>query len=190
MLLNASRSRHLVWVGRDETKQPATFHRLLGGHVEFGEPAADAVVREIVEELHAELAQVTLLGVIENVFTYACAPGHEVVFVYAATVADGVVPEEGGSVRRRRAHPGRVALGRRAHRHPALSGRDPGAHRRLDLGPGRRRLTARSRTSADEGELTTNDGLTGVLGLAGALLGDVHVAYCSRSIDRSTVHTP
>ena len=74
VLLNASRSKHL----------------------EFGEPADDAVVREIVEELHAELAQVTLLGVIENVFTYAGAPGHEVVFVYAATVADGVVPEEGG----------------------------------------------------------------------------------------------
>lgn len=96
VLLNASRSKHLVWVGGDETKQPATFHRLLGGHVEFGEPAADAVVREIAEELHAELAQVTLLGVIENVFTYAGAPGHEVVFVYAATVDDGVVPEEGG----------------------------------------------------------------------------------------------
>lgn len=96
VLLDASRSRHLVWVSRDETKQPATFHRLLGGHVEFGEQAGDAVVREIAEELHFELTQVTLLGVIENVFTYAGTPGHEVVFVYAATVADGVVPEDGG----------------------------------------------------------------------------------------------
>jgi ADP-ribose pyrophosphatase YjhB (NUDIX family) len=96
VLLDASRHRHLVWVGRDETKQPATFHRLLGGHVEFGEHSADAVVREIAEELHTELADVTLLGTIENRFTYAGTPGHEVVFVYAATVADGVVPDEGG----------------------------------------------------------------------------------------------
>ena len=96
VLLDASRSRHLVWVGHDETKQPATFHRLLGGHVEFGERAADAVVREIAEELGTDLAEVTLLGVIENVYTFAGIPGHEVVFVYVATVADGVVPEEGG----------------------------------------------------------------------------------------------
>lgn len=96
VLLDAGRSRHLVWVSRDETKQPATFHRLLGGHVEFGEHAADAVVREISEELGAELDEVTLLGVVENVFSYAGTPGHEVVFVYAATVGDGVVPDEGG----------------------------------------------------------------------------------------------
>jgi ADP-ribose pyrophosphatase YjhB (NUDIX family) len=96
VLLNAARSRHLVWVSRDETKQPATFHRLLGGHVEFGEQAAEAVVREIAEELRTELVDATLLGVVENVFTYAGAPGHEVVFVFAGTIADGVVAEEGG----------------------------------------------------------------------------------------------
>lgn len=56
----------------------------------------DAVVREIAEELGTDLAEVTLLGVIENVYTFAGIPGHEVVFVYVATVADGVVPEEGG----------------------------------------------------------------------------------------------
>lgn len=76
-------------MGRDETKQPATFHRLLGGHVEFGERSADAVVREISEELNAGLAEVTLLGVIENVYSYAGTPGHEIVVVYAATVAEG-----------------------------------------------------------------------------------------------------
>ncbi|HEY5788436.1 MAG TPA: NUDIX domain-containing protein [Microlunatus sp.] len=96
VLLDVSRSRHLVWVSCDETKQPATFHRLLGGHVEFGEHSADAVVREIAEELDTELSEVTLLGVVENVYSYAGTPGHEVVFVYAATVADGVVPDEGG----------------------------------------------------------------------------------------------
>ena len=96
VLLDASRSRHLVWVGRDEAKQPATFHRLLGGHVEFGERSADAVVREIAEELGTTLVDVALLGVLENVFRFAGAPGHEVVFVYVGTVADGLVPDDGG----------------------------------------------------------------------------------------------
>ena len=96
VLLDASRTRHLVWLGRDETKQPPQFHRLLGGHVEFGEPSAEAVVREIGEELGTELIGATLLGVVENVFEYAGQPGHEVVFVYAGTLAEGVVPADGG----------------------------------------------------------------------------------------------
>lgn len=96
VLANPARSRHLVWVARDETKQPTTFHRLLGGHVEFGEHAAQAVVREIAEELHVELDGVTFLGVLENVFRYAGEPDHEVVFVYAAVVPDGTVPDDGG----------------------------------------------------------------------------------------------
>ncbi len=95
VLADRARARHLVWVARDETKEPATFHRLLGGHVEFGEHAAEAVVREIAEELHVELAEATLLGVLENVFTYAGTPGHEVVFVYAAEVAGDTVPDDG-----------------------------------------------------------------------------------------------
>lgn len=96
VLTDPSRNRHLVWASRDETKEPAAFHRLLGGHVEFGERAAEAVVREIDEELHVELDAVTFLGVLENVFRYAGAPGHEVVFVYAAEVPDSTVPDDGG----------------------------------------------------------------------------------------------
>ncbi len=95
VLLDASRTRHLVWVSRDETKQPAAFHRLLGGHVEFGERSIEAVVREIAEELHTELTDVALLGVLESIFWYAGRPGHEVVFVYGGTIAEGVVPPDG-----------------------------------------------------------------------------------------------
>jgi ADP-ribose pyrophosphatase YjhB (NUDIX family) len=95
VLLDRSRSRHVVWVAQDETKRPTTFHRLLGGHVEFGERSADAVVREINEELGTRLEEVVLLGVLENVFRYAGEPGHEVVFVYGATIRDGVVPDGG-----------------------------------------------------------------------------------------------
>lgn len=96
VLLDASRTRHVIYLNRDPTKHPAEFHRLLGGHVEFGERSADAVVREIAEELGAELTNTTLLGVVENVFEYAGRPGHEVVFIYGGTIADDVVPAEGG----------------------------------------------------------------------------------------------
>lgn len=60
------------------------FVRPLGGQVEFGERAADAVRREIREELQAEIDQAQLLGVLENLFVYGGAPGHEIVFVFDA----------------------------------------------------------------------------------------------------------
>jgi ADP-ribose pyrophosphatase YjhB (NUDIX family) len=68
-----------------EDVDPATgepFHRPLGGSVEFREYALDAVVREIREELDAELTEVALSGVIENLFTYDGKPHHEIFFVF------------------------------------------------------------------------------------------------------------
>lgn len=55
-----------------------------GGGVEFGEPSGQAVRREIREELGTELGDLRLLGVIENLFTFEGAAGHEIVFVYSA----------------------------------------------------------------------------------------------------------
>jgi ADP-ribose pyrophosphatase YjhB (NUDIX family) len=96
VLRNRAGERLLVWRGHDPARG-LTFHRLLGGHVEFGERAVEAVVREIREEVGTELLEPRLLGVLENVFTYEERPGHEVVFVYDGTLADGdVVPPEGG----------------------------------------------------------------------------------------------
>ncbi|MDF1501641.1 NUDIX hydrolase [Roseisolibacter sp. H3M3-2] len=65
-----------------------TFYGPLGGEIEFGERAADAVVRELREEVGVEVADVRRLGVLENVFTYEGAPGHEIVFVFDARLAD------------------------------------------------------------------------------------------------------
>lgn len=64
------------------------FYRPLGGGVEFGERAEDALRREIAEELGAEIAAPRLLGVLENLFDYAGRPGHEIVFVFDARFAD------------------------------------------------------------------------------------------------------
>ena len=44
----------------------APFQRPLGGHVEFGERALDALHREFQEELAQRLADVRLLGVLED----------------------------------------------------------------------------------------------------------------------------
>lgn len=95
-LPNAAGTHHAVLRGEDPG-EGRVFHRLLGGSVEPGERSAEAVVREIAEELHATLLDPRLLGVLENVFTYDGKPGHEVVFVYAGRLAEGnVVPPEGG----------------------------------------------------------------------------------------------
>ena len=79
--------RLLVERGRDEARGE-DFYRVIGGGVEFGESAEDAVVREWREEYGLTLSVVARLGVLENRFTYEGRPGHEIVFVFAATVAE------------------------------------------------------------------------------------------------------
>jgi 8-oxo-dGTP pyrophosphatase MutT (NUDIX family) len=64
------------------------FYRAIGGHIDFGERAARTVAREWSEEYGLTLADVRPLGVLENLFTYAGRPGHEVVFVFDARVVE------------------------------------------------------------------------------------------------------
>ncbi len=71
----------------DPTKQQR-FWVPVGGRVEFGETSHDAIVREVREELGAEIADLHLLGVVENLFTFDGEPGHEIIFVYDARFAD------------------------------------------------------------------------------------------------------
>lgn len=63
--------------------------RPLGGSIEFGERAADALKREFAEELGLLIAEPKLLSVLENLYTHHDAAGHEIVFVFEATLADG-----------------------------------------------------------------------------------------------------
>lgn len=64
------------------------FHRAVGGGIEFGETAVQALRREFREELDVALDEVRLLGVLENLFEYEGQPGHEYVHVFAVRSAD------------------------------------------------------------------------------------------------------
>ena len=64
------------------------FYRPIGGKIEFGEPARDAVVREVMEELGAEAADIVYLGALENIFEYEGVPGHEIVLVFDGRFVD------------------------------------------------------------------------------------------------------
>ena len=76
--------RHiLVFEEYDSVKQDY-FCRPLGGGIEFGERGSEAIVREIREELGAEIKDVIWLGTLENIFTFEGRPCHEIVLVYDA----------------------------------------------------------------------------------------------------------
>ena len=62
--------------------------RPVGGTIEFGERAADALKREFLEELGLVIDDPTLLSVMENLYTYNSAVGHEIVFVFETRLVD------------------------------------------------------------------------------------------------------
>ena len=45
-------------------------------------PVSKAVIREIREEIEAEITDLELLGILESIFTLEGQLGHEIVFVY------------------------------------------------------------------------------------------------------------
>lgn len=82
-----------------ETDGTVAGYRPLGGGVEFGERAADAVVREFREETGRAVEVVDLIEVSENLFTYAGRPGHEVIFSFHVRFAPGDAPADLAPVR-------------------------------------------------------------------------------------------
>lgn len=60
------------------------FFRVLGGGIDFGELAVDALKREFKEELNATIINEELLCTVENLFEYNGEQGHEITFLYQA----------------------------------------------------------------------------------------------------------
>ena len=86
-----SHDRILVMEGYDSVKKEY-FYRPLGGRIEFGEPSAGTICRELMEEINVEVDRQSLkyLGTLENIFTFNGKPGHEIVLIY-----DGSLKEPG-----------------------------------------------------------------------------------------------
>lgn len=79
--------RILVERGTDSVKGES-FYRLLGGTVEPGEDEAEALVRELREELGAEVEVGPKLAEIDNRFTYEGEGWHDLCLVYECTLLD------------------------------------------------------------------------------------------------------
>lgn len=78
---------HLLALEGHDRSRGLDFLRAIGGGIEFGETAADALRREFMEELGVTLEDAEPLGVFENIFTYEGAPGHEIAHVFAVSCA-------------------------------------------------------------------------------------------------------
>ncbi|MBV6395389.1 MAG: hypothetical protein HFACDABA_00965 [Anaerolineales bacterium] len=81
------RDRILVGEGYDPLKREV-FYRPLGGGIEFGERAEDALRREMREELGAEIESPRYLFTLENIFAFNGEVGHEIVLVFDARLSD------------------------------------------------------------------------------------------------------
>lgn len=79
--------RILVAEGYDPLKQQL-FYRPLGGAIEFGEHSREALIRELREEIQAEITNLRYLGTLENIFVFNGQRGHEIVQVYDGDFLD------------------------------------------------------------------------------------------------------
>ncbi len=79
--------RLLLDKGYDKIKNE-TFFRIIGGSVNFGEKAEEALRREMREELNSEIENLQFLKVIENIFIYEGEKGHEIAFLYKGDLSN------------------------------------------------------------------------------------------------------
>jgi len=81
--------------GYDEVKQQC-FYRPLGGRIEFGECSEQTIVRELREEIGAEVSDLRYLGTLENIFTFNGEMGHEIVLIYDGKFVDKSIYQREG----------------------------------------------------------------------------------------------
>ena len=77
----------LVAEGYDPVKGDY-YYRPIGGEIEYGEKSAEALIREVREEIEADIFNLKYLGTVENIFTFSGELGHEIVQVYDASFID------------------------------------------------------------------------------------------------------
>lgn len=83
-----SRDRKILVAEYYDPSKQEKFFRPIGGGIEFGEYAADTIARETLEELNAQVRDVRYLFMLENLFVYNGAQGHEIVLVHDGALAD------------------------------------------------------------------------------------------------------
>ena len=95
---------HAVSLNPPTKENPDGYHRLIGGGVELGESHGDAIVREVDEELGAQIRDLTFLTTVESIFRIDGTLGHEIVFLYVGrldpvpALSDASLTEIDGSV--------------------------------------------------------------------------------------------
>lgn len=83
------RREDLIFVSRGyDSRKDESFYRPIGGRIEFGERGADALAREVREEINAAVCDLVYLGTLENIFTYEGKPHHEIVMIYDGCFRD------------------------------------------------------------------------------------------------------
>lgn len=93
--LGVARKDNKILVGEGYEKyKDETFYRALGGGIEFGETAVEALKREFLEEINVKIKINGFLGISENIFTFHQKKAHEIILFYDITIPDEEYKEE------------------------------------------------------------------------------------------------
>jgi uncharacterized protein (DUF1330 family)/8-oxo-dGTP pyrophosphatase MutT (NUDIX family) len=85
-------NRLLVWEDRNPETGEVVCVPLAGG-IEFGEPGAEAIARELQEEIGATATRLDYLGALEEIYDWGAEKRHELYLVYDVDVAEREVYE-------------------------------------------------------------------------------------------------